>query len=208
MAHYSISINLSGRKCVVVGGGTVAQRKVETFLDFDANVTVVSPDLTPTLTELAEKGLIEHIDDSFQPSHLDDAFLVVAATDDNEVNKSVSKEAENRGLLVNVVDVPELCSFFVPAMVRRGDVVISVSTSGKSPAMARRIRERLETQFGPEYGAFAALLGELRPEIKALYPDAADRNRAYRRILDSDVINLLAAGRTKEAVERARECIL
>ncbi|MGI6295083.1 MAG: precorrin-2 dehydrogenase/sirohydrochlorin ferrochelatase family protein [Armatimonadota bacterium] len=208
MAHYSISINLSGRKCVVIGGGTVAQRKVETFLDFDANVSVVSPDLTPTLAELAGKGLIEHIDESFQPSHLDGAFLVVAATDDIEVNKSVSKEAESRGLLVNVVDVPELCSFFVPAMVRRGDIVISVSTSGKSPAMARRIRERLETQFGPEYGALATLLGKLRPEIKALYPDAADRNKAYRRILDSDVINLLAAGRTKEAVERARECIL
>jgi precorrin-2 dehydrogenase/sirohydrochlorin ferrochelatase len=208
MAHYSISINLSGRKCVVIGGGTVAQRKVETFLDFDANVSVVSPDLTPTLAELAGTGLIEHIDESFQPSHLDGAFLVVAATDDIEVNKSVSKEAESRGLLVNVVDVPELCSFFVPAMVRRGDIVISVSTSGKSPAMARRIRERLETQFGPEYGALATLLGKLRPEIKALYPDAADRNKAYRRILDSDVINLLAAGRTKEAVERARECIL
>lgn len=208
MAHYSISINLTDRKCVVIGGGTVAQRKTETFLDFGAQVTVISPELATTLRELADGGLIEHITDSYRPSHLDGAFLVVAATDDAEVNTAVSEEARSRGLLVNVVDVPELCSFFVPAMVRRGDVVISVSTSGKSPAMARRIRERLETQFGPEYGAFAALLGELRPEVKALYPDAADRNRAYRRILDSDVIHLLAAGRTKEAVERARECIL
>lgn len=208
MAHYSISINLAGKKCVVVGGGNVAERKVETFIDFGASVVVVSPKLTSALCDMAQKGLIEHIAQEYNPSHLDGAFLVVAATDDIEINKSISAQCHSRRLLVNVVDVPELCNFYVPAIVRRGDLVISVSTSGKSPAMARRIRERLESEFGSEYAALAALLGELRAEIKEFYPNIADRNLAYRRILDSNVIDLLADGRLEEALERARECIL
>jgi precorrin-2 dehydrogenase/sirohydrochlorin ferrochelatase len=208
MAHYSISVDLTNRKCVVVGGGRVAERKVETFLEFGAVVAVVSPELTPSLRDLADQGMIEHVAGAYEPSSLDGAFLVVAATDDTEVNKAVFAEARRRGTLVNVVDVPELCTFFVPAMVRRGDLVISVSTSGKSPAMARRIREELESEFGPAYGELAELLGELRDEVKARYPDMAQRNRAYVRILDSDVLDLLATGRRDEAIERARKCIL
>lgn len=208
MAHYSISVNLAHRKCVVVGGGKIAERKAKTLLDFDARVHVVSPELTATLSELANQGLIEHAAQNYNSTHLDGAFLAVAATDDMLVNRAVSVDAQSRNILVNVVDVPELCTFFVPAMVRRGDLVISVSTSGKSPALARRIRQRLESDFGSEYGELAALLGEVRSEVKARYPDISERNRAYLRILDSDVLDLLAAGRTKEAIERARECIL
>lgn len=208
MAHYSISVDLTNRKCVVVGGGRVAERKVETFLEFGADVAVVSPELTPALRGLADTRTIEHVARQYQPADLDGAFLVVAATNDTEVNKAVFTEAQRRGVLVNVVDVPELCTFFVPAIVRRGDVVISVSTSGKSPSMARRIREELESEFGPHYGELAELLGELRDEVKTRYPDMADRSRAYVRVLDSDVLELLAAGKRDEAVERARKCIL
>lgn len=192
----------------MVGGGKVAERKVETFLEFGASVTVVAPELTPRLSDLAEEGIIEHAAWTYEPADLDGAFLVVAATDDTQVNKAVFAEARRRGVLVNVVDVPELCTFFVPAMVRRGDLVISVSTSGKSPAMARRIREELESRFGPHYGELAELLGELRDEVKARYSDMAERNQAYVRILDSDVLDLLARGEKDEAVQRARKCIL
>ena len=208
MAHYPISVDLTNRRCVVVGGGTVAQRKVETFLEFGAAVAVVAPELTPRLRELASEGAIEHIAGMYEPANLDGAFLAVAATDDPHTNRAVSAEAQRRGMLVNVVDEPDLCTFFVPAIVRQGDLVIGVSTSGRSPAMARRIREELEALFGSHYGELAELLGELRDEIKARYPDMADRNRAYVRILDSDVLDLLARGKKDEAVQRALQCIL
>lgn len=208
MAHYPISVDLRNRRCVVVGGGTVAQRKVETLIEFGAAVAVVAPELTPRLRELASKGVIEHMAGMYEPANLDGAFLAVAATDDPETNKAVSAEAQRRGVLVNVVDRPDLCTFFVPAIVRQGELVISVSTSGRSPAMARRIREELEAGFGPQHGELAELLGDLRDEVKARYTDMTDRNRAYVRILDSDALDLLAAGKKDEAVQRARKCIL
>jgi len=208
MAHYSISIDLDNRKCVVIGGGMVAERKVETFLEFGAAVAVVSPELTPRLRELVDQGKIEYAAEAYQPGHLEGAFLAVAATDDRDINTAVFAEAQQSGILINVVDVPELCTFYMPATVRRGDLVISVSTSGRSPAMARRIREEIESRFGEEYGELAEILGDMRDEIKARYPDIADRNRAYVRILDSDALSLLAIGRKEEAVKRAHECIL
>lgn len=207
MAHYSISIDLNNRICVVVGGGTIAERKVETFLEFGAHVSVVAPEMTNKLADLAVKGAIKHYNGEYQAAHLDGAFIVVAATDDREINKAVSAEAQRRGIPVNVVDDPELCTFYVPAMVRRNNLVISVSTSGKSPAMARRIRETVERSFGPEYGEMAELLGELRDEVKAALPNIEDRNRAYVRMLDSDIIELLKQGKRDEALERARKCI-
>jgi precorrin-2 dehydrogenase/sirohydrochlorin ferrochelatase len=207
MSYYPVNLNLKNRRCLVVGGGAVAERKVETLLEFGAAVVVVAPVLTPQLRDLADGGSIEYVPGTYELSALDDAFLAVAATDDRETNRAVSEDAQRRGILVNVVDDPDLCTFFVPAVVRRGDLVISVSTSGKSPAMARRIREQLEAQFVPEYGELADLLGELREEVKARYPDQADRNRAFVRILDSDALDLLRQGKREEAIERARECI-
>ena len=207
MAHYPIGVDLTNRRCVVVGGGVIAERKVETLLAFRAAVHVVAPELTERLSVLANEGTIEHAARVYEHGILDGAFLVIAATDHRETNKSVSAEAQRRGILVNVVDDPALCTFFVPAMVRRGDLVISVSTSGNSPAMARRVRERLESLFGPEYGKLAELMGSLREEVKTTYPDQADRNRAFVRILDSDVMDLLAQGKRDEALARARKCI-
>ncbi len=207
MAHYPINLNLNGRTCVVVGGGAVAERKVESLREYGAAVRVVSPAVTPRLAELASDGLIEHVESEYQPRHLDGAFLVIGATDDRETNRRISSDARDRAVLVNIVDDPELCTFFVPASVRRGDLIISVSTSGKSPAMARRLREEIETCYGPEYGLLADLLGSLRAEIKARYDDPAERTRAYNRILDSDALSLLAEGRRDEALEAARKCI-
>ncbi len=132
---------------------------------------------------------------------------MIGATDDRGTNKQVSSDARDRRILVNVVDDPELCSFFVPASVMRGDLVISVSTSGKSPAMARRIREEIEARYGPEYGMLADLLGSLRSEIKAKYATMDERASAYNRILDSNALRLLAEGRHDEALETAHKCI-
>ena len=207
MSLYPISLNLSGRTCAVIGGGAVAERKVESLLEHGAAVRVVSPEITHGLSEWASEGRIEHVESEYRPEHLDGALLVIGATDDRGTNKQVSSDAHDRGMLVNIVDDPELCSFFVPASVTRGDLVISVSTSGKSPAMARRIREELEARYGPEYGLLADLLGSLRDEIKAKYATMDERASVYNRILDSDALRLLAEGRHDEALETAQKCI-
>jgi precorrin-2 dehydrogenase/sirohydrochlorin ferrochelatase len=207
MAHYPINLNLNGRTCVVIGGGAVAERKVESLLEYGAAVSVVSPALTSALTELASGGRIVHIQSGYAPEHLDGALLVIGATDDREVNRRISSDARARGMLVNIVDDPELCTFYVPASVRQGDLIISISTSGKSPSMARRLREEIEFRYGPEYGLLADLMGSLRDEVKAAHSDSDERMRAFRRILDSDAVRLLAEGKTDEALEAARKCI-
>lgn len=207
MSYYPINLDLRNRKCIVIGGGEVAERKIESLLEFGAAVTVIAPDLTTRLSELASAGAIEHIAERYTTGMLQGAILVIAATDDAETNKTVSSEAQRLGILINVVDDPDLCAFFVPAMVRRGNLLISVSSSGKSPALARRMREELESHYGPEYGELADLMGELRDEVKAKYPDQPDRNMAYIRILDSDALSLLRQGKRDEAMERARKCI-
>jgi precorrin-2 dehydrogenase/sirohydrochlorin ferrochelatase len=208
MPHYPISIDLNNRRCVVIGGGEVAERKVETLCEFGACVTVVAPDTTPHLAKMAADGAIELVSGTYEPSVLKEAFLVVAATNDRKVNKAVSEDAQKLGILVNVVDDPDLCTFFVPAIIRRGDLVVSISTSGNSPLLARRLRKQIELELGPEYGQLVELMGMLRDEVKKLYDDPIQRNRAYERVLDSDVLNLLRQGRRDDAIARARECIL
>jgi len=207
MPHCPISLDLNGRKCVVIGGGSVGERKVEMLLEFGASVTVVAPAITPALRDLATKKAIRHIPSMYTPDMLNLAFLVIAATSERGVNRAVSEECERRGILVNVADDPDICTFFVPAIVRRGDFTIGVSTSGRSPALAKRVRESLESSFGPEYGELAEIMGDLRDEVKAKYEDPEDRVRAFERILDSDVLDLLAKGKRDEAVLRARKCI-
>ena len=212
MAHYPINLDLKGRRCLVVGGGSVAERKVETLLEFGAEVTVISPELTPSLSQLASSSLIRHLPASYSSdlsdlSDLSDYVLVFAATDDHEVNKRVSADCQSRGILVNVVDDPELCTFFVPAIVQREDLIISISTSGRSPAMARWLRIRLEEALGPEYGQLAGILGDLRDEVKAKYRDPGDRTQAYLRILNSDILSLLSKGKDQEALAKASSLI-
>jgi len=205
--HYPISIDLTNRRCVVVGGGKVAERKVDTLREYGAAVAVVSPEVTPRISRLADEGSIELLTETYDHAVLDGAFVVIAATDDREVNKYISKEAQRKGILVNVVDDPELCSFFVPATVRRGDLTISVSSSARSPFLARRVKETLDALIGPEYAELVELMGVVRDEVKALYADQSERTRAYGRVLDSDVPELLRRGRRNEAYARARECI-
>jgi precorrin-2 dehydrogenase / sirohydrochlorin ferrochelatase len=207
MPHYPINLDLRNRRCLVIGGGSVGERKAEMLLDFGAVVVVVSPDVTHKLHQLVDQGLVRQVHSVYTPEVLADAFLVIAATNMQAVNKAISVECQKRGVLVNVVDDPELCTFFVPAVVRRGDFVVGVSTSGNSPSLAKRVRENLEDEFGPEYSALTEILGQLRDDVKARYPDQDDRAKTYLRILDSDVLDLLKQGKRDEAMERARKCI-
>jgi len=207
MPYYPINLNLSGRTCAVIGGGAVAERKTESLLEYGASVRVVSPDLTPRLAGLKSEGRIEHLESEYRPERLEGAFLVIGATDDREVNRRISGDARAAGIPVNIVDDPKLCTFFVPASVRRGDLVISVSTSGSSPSLARTIREELEARYGPEYGRLADLLGSLRDEVKERYASMEERAAAYERILRSEALRLLAEESFDEALEAARECI-
>ncbi|MHB1462482.1 MAG: precorrin-2 dehydrogenase/sirohydrochlorin ferrochelatase family protein [Armatimonadota bacterium] len=207
MPHYPICVDFSNKTCVVIGGGLVAERKVVSFLDFGASVTVVAPALTPRLANLADEGKITCRVGSYFASELDTAYIVVAATDDREINRLISSDAQQRGIPVNVVDDPELCTFFVPATIRHRDVVISVSTAGKCPSLARRIKDTIATQIGAEYGELAEILGEVRDEIKTAYPDIEDRKQIYQRILDSDILPLLEQARHSEALAIIHECI-
>ncbi len=208
MKTYSIClVGLDQRRAVVVGGGRIATQKVAGLLEANARVTVVSPTLTAKLKALAGTERITVIDRLYRQGDLAGAFVVIAATDDPATNKAIWREAEQRGCLVNVVDDPAHCNFIVPAVVRRGEVTVAISTGGASPALARRLRERLETLVGPEYGDLALLLSELRPELKARYKDKKARLEAAFRLVDSDLIDVVREKGLDEARVQARELL-
>ena len=165
-AYYPVFLNINGKKCVVVGGGQVALRRVKTLLEHGAVVEVVSPDLCSELNLIAESGEIHVSRRHYQEGDLQDAVIAIAATNDSNTNLEVVKEARGKGVLVNVVDDAESSDFIAPSYLRRGDVTIAVSTGGRSPALARKIRTRLEKDFGDEYAALALLLDEVRAEVK------------------------------------------
>jgi siroheme synthase-like protein len=200
-------IGMERRHAVVVGGGNVAARKVGDLLAAGARVTVISPTLTSELKALVRAGHIVVISRPYREGDLASAFLVIAATDDPGVNQRVWQEAEQRGCLVNAVDDPAHCNFITPAVVRRGDVMIAVSTGGTSPALARRLRERVESLIGPEYGDLATLLAELRPELRSRYKAEKDRQQAAFRLVDSDLVEIIKQKGMEEARKRAMELL-
>jgi precorrin-2 dehydrogenase/sirohydrochlorin ferrochelatase len=207
MRYYPIFVDLNGKKAVMVGGGHIAERKVGTLLECGANVTVIAPSATDGLRALASEGRIAWIARRYDEGDLAGAFCTYAATNDTAVNTAIFAEAERNSQLCNVVDVPPLCNFIVPSIVRRGDLSIAISTSGNSPALAKKLREDLTGQFGPEWEALNDLLGRLRPEVKRRYPEEAPRNDVLARMLDAGVLDLLRAGRAGEAEEVAWKCI-
>jgi precorrin-2 dehydrogenase/sirohydrochlorin ferrochelatase len=200
-------IGLEQRRSVVVGGGNVAARKVAGLIEAGAHVTVISPALAPELETLAEAGRIIFIDRPYRRGDLAGAFLVIAATDDPAANQAVWREAEQRGCLVNVVDDPAHSNFILPAVVRRGDVSVAVSTGGASPALARRLRERLETLVGPEYGELADLLAELRPQLLSRFESGEARLAIALRLIDSELPGILQQSGREAALLYALELI-
>jgi precorrin-2 dehydrogenase / sirohydrochlorin ferrochelatase len=167
MKYYPVNLAIAGRRCVVIGGGEVAARKIATLLDCGALVEVISPDLTPGLRLLYADGRLLWQSRPYCPGDLAGAFLVIAATDNQEVQAEVFAEATAANQLVNVADVPHRCNFILPALVSRGDLVLAVSTAGKSPALARRIRRELAEAYGDEYATVVEIMGLLRPLILA-----------------------------------------
>ncbi len=165
MKYFPINLDIAGRKCTVVGGGKVAARKVENLLECGGKVQVISPELTTGLQELQQAKRIGWLQRQYRQGDLHGSFLVIAATDDELVQAEVFSEAEKNGLLINVADVPERCNFILPATVKRADLTISISTAGKSPALARQLRHKLEGMVGPEYGTLAEIMGLLRPDV-------------------------------------------
>ncbi len=203
--YYPVMLDLHGRRAVVVGGGGVAETKVGPLLDAGAAVTVVAPALTPGLALRVREARLTHVPREYAAGDLAGAYVVIAATDDPEVNHAVHAEAEARGVLVNVVDDPPYCGFILPSILRRGDLVVAVSTSGNAPALAVRIRERIERELGNEYAHFLAIAGTLRKPLAEKYPDFQVRKRLWYRLVDSDVLALLRAGDEPRALERILE---
>jgi precorrin-2 dehydrogenase/sirohydrochlorin ferrochelatase len=187
-APYSISLNLEDVPCLVVGGGTVALRKIESLIASGARVEVVSPEVVPEIEALEE---VEITLRGFRAGDLEGKFLVVSATNDRSVNETVARAAMRRSMLVNVVDVPELCNFFVNSQVRRGDLTISVSTGGASPALSKRIRKELEMQYGEEYGGLLRLMREYRSLIMREVSDPARRKRIFERLAGARIEKVL-----------------
>jgi precorrin-2 dehydrogenase / sirohydrochlorin ferrochelatase len=193
---YIACLKLTGRRCVVVGGGDVGLEKVEGLLASDARVVLVAPEAVDGLAALAAEGSIEWERREYRPEDLERTFIAIAATDDTDVNIRVYEDAERRAMLVNVVDVPPLCNFILPAIVRTGPLAIAISTAGASPALAKRIKRQIADEYGEPYARLAVLLNEARGWAKGTLPTYQDRKRFFEGIVngDPDPVELLRRG--------------
>ena len=193
---YMACLRLDGRPCLVVGGGDVGLEKVEGLLVCGAAVTLVAPSAHPELAQLALEGSITWEVRDYLAADLQGMFLVIAATDDSELNIAVSRDAEERAMLVNVVDVPPLCNFILPAVVRSGPLAIAISTAGSSPALAKRMKREIAEIFGEEYARLALILNETRGWAKATLPSFQQRREFFELIVsgEPDPIELLRSG--------------
>lgn len=203
MAYYPMFADLNGRRCVVVGGGIVAQRKVTTLLGCGAQVTVVSPMVTRRLVAYVRAGRVRHVARRFHPGDLRGAWLVCASTDDQRINELVFRTASRSRIFTNVVDQKPLCSFIAPAIFRRGPLTIAVSTGGASPSIAKQLRSELGQRIGADYVPMLHLLKSLRDEAKGTLPRYSDRKRYFDRLLRGDVFALVRAGKRRQARRRA-----
>jgi uroporphyrin-III C-methyltransferase/precorrin-2 dehydrogenase/sirohydrochlorin ferrochelatase len=199
MDFLPIFLNLKGARCLVVGGGAVAARKVGLLLGCGAKVAVVAPELGETLAAEKAAGRIEHVATRFEDAHLAGATVVIAATDDHAVNEAVSRAARTRDIPVNVVDSPELCSFIFPSIVDRSPMVVAVSTGGASPVLARLMRAKLETMIPAAYGRLAQLANDLRGRVKQHFANPPQRRIFWERMLGGSFADLVLAGKGKEA---------
>ncbi len=188
---YPINLNLTGQACLVLGGGGVAERKVRRLLDEGAVVTVIAPALTPALQILAEEHQLSWQRRTYQPGDETTFFLIICATDDEAVSQAVSAAAKAQGKLLNVCDVPDLCNFTLPSIVRQGDLQLTISTNGKAPAFSRWLRKHLEQHFDERYGRWMAELAAIRKEGQALLATSRARQAFWRQALTDDVMDLV-----------------
>jgi precorrin-2 dehydrogenase len=205
VGYYPIFLEMKGRRCVVIGGGTIAERKVEGLVAAGANVTVISPAITDGLRGLLTQGAIRHVAREYRAGDRAGYDLVFVATDNSEVNAAVSSEAQSLHIWVNSTDDPDHCDFILPAVIRRGDLAVAISTGGVSPAATRAIREELDEYFHEDYASFVQIAGQVRKELreKSVFPDPSKWNRALR----GDFRRLIKEGKLVQAKDLLLETL-
>ena len=199
--YYPVFLDLSARSCVVIGGGPIAEGKIQMLLECGANITMISPTVTSKIRDLAKTGTIQLEEREYKEGDLNQAYLVIAATDDNNVNQTIAREAEQQNLLLNVADVTHLCNFIAPAVVRRGDVTVAISTSGTSPALARKLREEIEhcslhcTEPFLDYADLSTMLSEVRVCLKNQGVKIDPEH--WQKCLNRNILNLYSKDKDK-----------
>lgn len=202
---YPVNLKVDGRLCVIIGGGKVAARKATSLLECGAVVKVVSPALHEEFEPF--HGSIDHVVRPYRRGDLEGAFLVIAATDDNETNRSVESEACDRQVLLNVVDKPEQCNFYVPSSIRRGELLLTVSTGGESPALAKRLRRQLEGEFPQEWAEAIRLLGEARREVISRVSEESMKRKCLAELVALELVPLISSGGAEAAQAEIERCI-
>ena len=207
--YYSICLDLHKKPCLVIGGGKVAERKVLSLLEYEAIVSLISPKITPRINDLIQENKIYFEAREFQPTDLEGIFLVIAATNNTIINKFIAQEAQQRGILINVVDTPLDSTFILPAVVKRGNLTISISTGGKSPAFARKMRHDLESKYGPEYGILVDILGNFRENIIQKEPDEQKRKALFHRLAaeSGELLKIIREHGQEMAEKRIKELL-
>jgi precorrin-2 dehydrogenase / sirohydrochlorin ferrochelatase len=207
VAHYPVFLDLRGRPCTVFGGGHLAEEKVRGLLAVEAEVTVIAPALTPELAALVEEGRLRHCPRGYQPGDLAGSCLVLSCEQTPDMAEAIWQEALERNVLINTLDDVPHCRFIAPSIVRRGDLAIAISTGGKAPVLAVRLRQWLESQLGDEYGRFLSLAGSVRAALARRWPDFATRRELWYRLIDSDVLDLLRRGDETAVARRFRDIL-
>ncbi len=198
MRYYPVHLDVQNRNCLVVGGGAVATRKVVTLLDCGANVTVISPVISNQLRDFAVSGLIKLRERTYQSGDINGMFLVIGATDNEGLNRQISSEADHLNTLCNIADRPEICNFILPSIVRRDDLVITISTSGTSPALTKKLRKTLEHQYGKEYGIFLKLMGAIRKKLLNQAHEPEAHKHLFEKLIAADLIAMIRESKTAE----------
>ena len=198
MRYYPINLDIQNRNCLVVGGGGVGSRKVMTLLKCGAKVTVVSPVISNSLQDLEKSASLTLKARPYRTADLEGMFLVIGATDNEPLNRQISSDAESRNTLCNIADRPAVCNFILPSIVQRDDLVITISTSGKSPALAKKLRKTLECQFGPEYGDFLKLMGAIRSKLLSQAHEPEAHKPLFEQLIDCNLIALIQEGKAAE----------
>ena len=193
MRYYPINLDIQNRHCLVIGGGKVATRKVATLLKCGARVTVVSPEATDMLQSMEMSGSIRLINRPYRTSDLGGMFLVIGATDNKELNRQIYQDAENSGRLCNIADQPDLCNFILPSIVNRGDLILGISTSGKSPAFAKKLRKDLEKIYGDEYVLFLQLMGALREKLLSRTHEPEAHKAVFEQLIERGLLERIRA---------------
>jgi siroheme synthase-like protein len=205
--YYPVYLDLRGRPCAVLGGGALAEEKARGLLAAEAQVTVFAAEATPGLAELAAEGALRHVGRDYRNGDLAGFFLAIATVADPAVREAAWREAQARGVLLNTADDPPRCDFIAPSIVRRGDLTVAISTGGKAPALAVRLRQELESRLGEEHARFLELAGRVRKPLAERHLDFETRRDLWYRLVDSDVLDLLRTGEEKAARARFEEIL-